>query len=958
MPDRTSDARTSVIKPTKRGFLGSRRCSNKRNSRVRCHIQHLEPRLPLAGNSFPTIDAIPDVSITEDTELQTILLGGITAGEGSPDSLRVSASSQNELLVSEPNVIYQAGQSEGILELQPVAEAHGSVTVVVTVEDSGPDNDDATVSDNGVTTMSFTVNVASVNDPPTLTEIEAVAYDLKAEALTVASSPIVPGLDYGESHPGSTFTSSLDLTPDGNGMIVGALGGTDVEAGYVEVYQRTNALSPWTQIGQQLAGDDESALGRAVTVNASNTRIAFSTGRAVSMMEFDSESELWVPLGTQITQPGIIASLAMDSEGALLAIAAADENGIPNAHLYRFDGTNWNLEQGNLTMGQDVEEDVEDQVALSQVAMSSDGTRLIHSIAGCGCSNAGFAKVYERNTTTGQWDPLGNRIEGEGSYGSATAISGDGKTIAIGAPQLATETDLFGNGLVEVLRFDSDSGQWSRFGDTITGSANAQQLGTTVALSEDASTLIIGSPGASSETINKAGKVSIFEFDHLTSTWQLVQEHHGLDANGSFGWRTATSSTGSSIITGARGSVSSTNKNGTLTSFSRAHAVSLGGITAGGFESQAVRITALSDQPTISGQPVIKYAGGANEAELLFLPNLEQAGIAQIEVTVEDPGLDGDFDTTSDNGLTTRTFSFGVGLSNFETQADRLSLELGQAGTTVRLSKNNDGTFLDIDGDRWIGIATDRILIPAESRMVLPDLQGFERVELVLEEERNIIFDDPTAWRLSTPVVDGQRFLRSLTSLEDPDEIIYLEGGAPWQNPIEPNDINGSGHVSPNDILLIINELAAKKFSDPQTGILANPLTIDTWPNRNFDQDGSGHSSAVDALRVINYLAKQSNGEGELAVPLPPQSPISTVPAVGSPLHLEAPHSLIDFTRSDSNSASTLDFRGPGSGAITTVSTTTPKPKLPESHSSTTAATLTTNSVEFNAVDETLRTWQ
>ncbi|MDB4807460.1 dockerin type I domain-containing protein [bacterium] len=967
MRDRKHDAKASNTKSPKGSFFWSRRRSGRNRSRFQFRMQHLEDRFLLAGDFSPTIDPVPDLLVSEDADLQSISLSGISAGAGLPSSLRISASSQNELLVGQPTVIYQAGQPSGILKLQPTPDANGAATIIVTVEDSGPDNDETTVANNGFTTVSFTVNVASVNDPPTLTQPESVAFKKNSEASIVASSRTVTGRDYGELHTGSIFTSSIDLTPDGTGMIVGASGGADTQVGYVEVYQRADELSQWTQIGQQLVGDDETALGRAVSLNDSSTRIAISTGRAVSIMELDTELATWVSLGTPIMQPGIVASLAMDSTGNLLAIATADSDGIPNAQLHRFDGTAWNLEQGNLTMGQDVAEDVKNQVAQSQVAMNAAGTRLIHSIAGCGCSGTGYAKVYERNTETSTWSSLGDRIQGEGSYGSATSISGDGQTITLGAPQLGTETDLFGNGLVEVLRYDTDLRQWLPHGNTIVGTANTQQLGTTVALSHDAKTLLIGSPGASTESASKGGKVGIFQFDDLTSDWQLIQEHDGPDANGSFGWRAAVSATGNSFITGARGSISSPNKNGALLSFSRAHSISLAGITAGGNESQAVRITALSEQSSVTGQPTINYASDATKADLLFRPDLDQAGMAVIKVTVEDTGLDGDFDTAADNGLTERTFSFGVGLSNFEKKADLLTLALGEAGVDIRLGKNTDGIILDIEGDRWIGEATEKILLPEESRMVLPNLQDFDRVELLLEEERKLIFDDTTAWRLGTPLVDGQRFLRSLTSQDDPSEIIYIEGGAVWQNPIDPNDIDASGHVSPIDVLQIINELTANLFSDPLTGILFDPLAIGNWPNRNFDQNASGHISALDVLRVINHLAAQQNaqgGEGEFTFQLLPQSfhPFSHL-SFGA-LYPEVSHSLVHFTPSDSQTALDMQVSSAASlfanvnNPIDTLLARKSATEASGSQPASTTAFLSISSNTTNAVDDVFQTWQ
>ena len=815
----------------------------------------------LAGDSVPSIDPVADLSIHEDAGLQIISLSGISEGEGTPESVRISASSDNLELVDHPEVTHQPGQATGEIRLEPKPNAHGVATIEVLVEDAGADNDFQSTADNGHTSMTFTLEVSSVNDAPTLSPVGAIAFEINEKASLISSSPFLEGLDYGDSHPGSVFSSSIDMTSDGTGLIVGASSGTDSEVGYVEVYHRVNELSPWIQHGQQLVGDSETVLGRAVSLNDDSTRIAISTGRAVSVMQHDDGQDRWIPLGAPITQYGIISSVDLDSTGDLLALATADSDGIPNAQLYRFDGTQWVQEQGNLTMGQDVNEDVKNQVAQSYVAINQSGTHLLHAISGCGCTGKGFAQVYSWDIEDSQWMPMGNRIEGEGSYGSAVDISDDGMVVAIGAPQLGTEADLFGNGLVEVLSFDTNSGQWSSLGNPIAGTSNGQQLGKAVSLSADGRTLVIGSSGASSESVNAAGKVSILNFNDQIADWEITQEHYGPDANATFGWKTAVNATGSSLVIGARGGTSSPNRNGKLFSLSEGHAVALDGITPGGGEDQSVRITAVTDQPQIAGQPITVHADGASTAQLLFQPELDQPGIALIEVQVEDPGEDGDFTTYDDNGISQRVFSFGVGLSSFEESAGTLTLDLGKTSTDVQISRTNEGTTLQLQGDRWLGTATDDILIPDENRMILPALQQFNRVELVLDGERDLVFQDVNAWRVGTPLILGERFLKSVTQADNAQEVIYVEDDADWQNPIEPSDINMNGYVSASDALQIINELAANVYSDPSTGILMDPRTLESWPNRAFDHDANGRVSAMDALRVINHMASLQNDE-------------------------------------------------------------------------------------------------
>ena len=189
-------------------------------------------------------------------------------------------------------------------------------------------------------------------------------------------------------------------------------------------------------------------------------------------------------------------------------------------------------------------------------------------------------------------------------------------TVAIGAPLIGTESNMFGNGLVEVFRFDGEANQWVPHGTSITGNASGQRLGSAVSLSADFHVLVIGSPGASTDSVIKAGVVSIFEFDVQATDWYLIQQHEGRDSNASLGWRSAISASGDSLIIGVRGSSTSPEENGSLFSLSRAHVIQLDGVSAGGGESQATRVNALSNQPPIVGHPVINAATGSSRADL------------------------------------------------------------------------------------------------------------------------------------------------------------------------------------------------------------------------------------------------------------------------------------------------------------------------------------------------------
>ena len=140
-----------------------------------------------------------------------------------------------------------------------------------------------------------------------------------------------------------------------------------------------------------------------------------------------------------------------------------------------------------------------------------------------------------------------------------------------------------------------------------------------------------------------------------------------------------------------------------------------------------------------------------------------------------------------------------------------------------------------------------------------------------------------------------------------------------------------------------------------------DPLSVETWPNRNFDQDANGRISALDALRVINYLAAQQNGqegEGELAFQLIPQSPHPVShPWVGEP-HPEVSHSPLHLKPSDSQTPLTSGWARQVNPTQDDFQARISATDASESQSSITSALLFTDSEIANTVDDVLKTWQ
>jgi hypothetical protein len=121
-------------------------------------------------NDAPTLNAIANLPIAEDSAEQTVNLSGVGAGGTIENqTLVVTAVSSNPSLIPHPTVIYTSPQATGSLRFTPVANAHGVATITVTVDDGQ--------TFNRFTARTFTVTVNAANDTPTISNIPNLTTD-------------------------------------------------------------------------------------------------------------------------------------------------------------------------------------------------------------------------------------------------------------------------------------------------------------------------------------------------------------------------------------------------------------------------------------------------------------------------------------------------------------------------------------------------------------------------------------------------------------------------------------------------------------------------------------------------------------------------------------------------------------------------------------------------------------
>jgi hypothetical protein len=114
-----------------------------------------------AVNQPPTLNPIANLTLVKNAVAQTVALTGI--GSGAPNetqSLKVTVSSSNSGLIPTPSVSYTSPKSTGSISFKPKANAVGSSTITVTVNDNG--------RSNNIVTRQFIVTVVAQSLAPVI----------------------------------------------------------------------------------------------------------------------------------------------------------------------------------------------------------------------------------------------------------------------------------------------------------------------------------------------------------------------------------------------------------------------------------------------------------------------------------------------------------------------------------------------------------------------------------------------------------------------------------------------------------------------------------------------------------------------------------------------------------------------------------------------------------------------
>jgi len=247
------------------------------------------------------------------------------------------------------------------------------------------------------------------------------------------------------------FGSAVALSYDGKTLAVGAesndgaAGAHYGDENYGAAYVYILDSEIWVQRGSDIYGNAlNGESGNAIAINELGTIVAvgaqYADGSRGQVRIFAWDGAAWNQLGADLFGEGADDRfgrvIALDASGHILAVGATKNDGgaVDGGHtrVFTWDGAAWNQR------GPDIDGMVEKGYS-GRIALNGDGTVLAIGATSVpnpdGAQKAGVVRVW--GWADDRWHQIGADLWGQDSndiFGAYTAISADGKTLAVGAP--------------------------------------------------------------------------------------------------------------------------------------------------------------------------------------------------------------------------------------------------------------------------------------------------------------------------------------------------------------------------------------------------------------------------------------------------------------------------------------------------------------------------------------------
>jgi hypothetical protein len=265
------------------------------------------------------------------------------------------------------------------------------------------------------------------------------------------------------------------------------------------------------------------------------------------------QSQSWNQIGNDIDgeaegdESGTSVSLSSDGQTMAIGAISNDGNGSNSGHvrIYTWSGSAWTQ------VGNDIDGEYEGDESGCSVSLSGDGNTVAIGAADYSYDR-GHVRIYTWSGSS--WTQLGQDIIGESTYdesGYSVSLSGDGNTVAIGAPGDDGNAGFSNDDRGHVRIYNWNGSAWTQVGNDIDGEAEGDESGNAVSLSSDGQTVAIGA-------IRNDGQVSHSNRGHVRiyswngSAWtQLGQDINGEDDGDYNGRSVSLSSDGQTVAIGA-----------------------------------------------------------------------------------------------------------------------------------------------------------------------------------------------------------------------------------------------------------------------------------------------------------------------------------------------------------------------------------------------------------------------
>ena len=289
----------------------------------------------------------------------------------------------------------------------------------------------------------------------------------------------------------AAFGTSVSLDGAGTTALVGDPTGGAGGMGTAGIYTLSGALWSGVTPLSPPVGTLNYGTSVALSYDGSTALVGDPTGGNGSgwVTTYTSNGSDW-GVGTGATPPetafsfGSAVALSTSGSTLLAGDPQGNSNGGGAASIYDYNGT-------SLSAGTALTPPASPFSFGSSVAVSANGTTVI--VGDPGSIPAGAATAYTYNGTT--WSlgtPLTPPVTAT-EFGNSVAISASGTTAIVGDPQGGDS----GSGAATIFTFAN--GSWSA-GTSLTAPATAAEFGTSVALSGDGTTALVGDPTGGSGT--------------------------------------------------------------------------------------------------------------------------------------------------------------------------------------------------------------------------------------------------------------------------------------------------------------------------------------------------------------------------------------------------------------------------------------------------------------------------